>query len=136
MTQARHEQKHAWLLYSLANVPVAEQELAAQVALLDDVVIRDGHTAAAIRSNAHACEVLDKLAAKRASSDQEEVQTLQLLLQSRPEHTNLAIIAGALTAHKRAVSACVCRGYTHNDQPTDLSTSCHSFLPVLRRPHV
>jgi hypothetical protein len=89
------------LLYALANVPIAEQELAAQVALFNDVVIRDGHTSFATSGHAHAGEVLDKLAAQSTSANQKQLQALQLTLHICAKDCYLAIVACTLEHQAR-----------------------------------
>ena len=82
--------------HALADVPVAEQELAAEVALLDDVVVGDRHAPAAGGGHAHARQVLDKLAAQGAGAHQEQVEARQLRLQLRAKDAHLPVVPGAL----------------------------------------
>mmetsp|Transcript_4944 Transcript_4944/g.12545 ORF Transcript_4944/g.12545 Transcript_4944/m.12545 type:complete len:679 (-) Transcript_4944:1273-3309(-) len=85
----------------LADVPVAEQELPAQVGLLDHVVVRHGHSAVVAAAEPHEREILDKLAAQRAGTHQEHLARLQLALQRPADARNLRVVAPSLGRHLR-----------------------------------
>mmetsp|Transcript_20281 Transcript_20281/g.51346 ORF Transcript_20281/g.51346 Transcript_20281/m.51346 type:complete len:956 (+) Transcript_20281:150-3017(+) len=82
-----------------ANVPVAEQELARQVGLLNRVVVRHRDaaplSAAVGAADAHHGEVLEELAAQRARAYQEHVQARQRGLQRAAKHRNVRVVPGA-----------------------------------------
>ena len=82
-------------MHSLSDVPVAEEKLAAKVALLYDIVIRDGGVAIG-SADAHTRKILHELAAKGTSTDQEQIQSCQLLLQRFAKDANLPVMACAL----------------------------------------
>ena len=77
----------------VADVVVAEEELAGEVRLLDDVVVGDGELAARPARDAHQREVLEELAAERARSDEEDVERRQLLDERRAEDGGLRGVA-------------------------------------------
>ena len=79
-----------------ADVPVAEEELATEVALFNDVVISHGDLAHRSAGHAHHCKVLSELAAQRTSSHQKYLQVLQLSLHRSAKHAYLAIVAASL----------------------------------------
>ena len=83
-----------------ADVPVPEQKLATEVALLDDIVIGHGDLALGPAGHAHHCKVLGKLAAQRARTNQENLQVLQLPLHRPPKDTDLPIVAASLHRHR------------------------------------
>lgn len=66
--------------HSLADVPVSEQELAAEVALLDDVIISHRQLALLPGAHTHARQILDQLAAQRARAHHEHIQIQELPL--------------------------------------------------------
>lgn len=93
----RCRQMTTTLLHSTpANVPVAEEELAAEVALLNGVIVGERDEAGVVGGHAHHGEVLDELAAQRAGAHQEGAQLLQLLLHRPAEHCDLPIVAAPL----------------------------------------
>mmetsp|Transcript_10493 Transcript_10493/g.28804 ORF Transcript_10493/g.28804 Transcript_10493/m.28804 type:complete len:530 (+) Transcript_10493:866-2455(+) len=80
----------------IANIPVSEQKLPAQVALLDGVVVRDGHPPRRSAGNAHQGHVLEELTAQGSGSDQKYVGGLKLALHGSAKDGNLIVIAAAL----------------------------------------
>lgn len=82
-----------------ADVPVTKQKLAAEVALLDDVVVRHRQHPPLATRHPHERKVFQKLAAKRARPDQKHVQRLQLGLQRAPEDRHLPVVARAQGRH-------------------------------------
>lgn len=80
----------------LANVPVAEQELAAEIRLFDDIIVRDGEQAPRAGRDPHHGEVLQELAAQGSGAHKEYFEVLQLILQLLSKHSNLTIIPAAL----------------------------------------
>ena len=73
---------------------VPEEELSAEVALLDVVhVSQEERTLAFLASaDSHQSEVLQELATQRTGANQEHIQVPQLLLEALAEHGDLAII--------------------------------------------
>ena len=86
-----------------ANVPVTEEELATEVALLNDVVIGHGDLAHRPAGHTHHCKVLGELAAQRTSAHQEDLQVLQLPLHRPAENAYLAVVAASLQGRTSAV---------------------------------
>ena len=78
---------------SPANIPIPEQELPAEVALFDDVVVGESDKARLAGSNAHACKVLHKLAAQSSSTNQKELHILQAPLYTLAKNSDLRIVA-------------------------------------------
>lgn len=78
--------------YSLADVPVAEEELPAEVTLLNDIIIRHSYQPVIPTADAHHCEVLEELTAQGTGTNQEQLQGLQLLLLGAPNDCNLGVI--------------------------------------------
>ena len=58
-----------------ADVPVSEQELSAQVALFDDIIISDSDQALAAHPQAHHCKVFDELTSQGSSPNKKYLQT-------------------------------------------------------------
>eukprot|EP00754_Rhynchopus_humris_P015442 Rhum_TRINITY_DN14440_c23_g1::Rhum_TRINITY_DN14440_c23_g1_i1::g.90701::m.90701 len=83
------------LRLAVPDVVVAEEELPAEVALLDRVVVRHRRPPLVAR-DAHQREVLQELAAERARADQEDVEGSQLLLHRAAEHLQLRRVAALL----------------------------------------
>ena len=81
---------------SLANVPITEEELPAEIGLFDDVVICDSQQTARASRDAHHGKILQELAAQGTSAHKENLQILQLVLQLLSKYCNLAIIPAAL----------------------------------------
>lgn len=84
--------------YSLSNVPVAEEELPAEVTLLDDVIVSDGDEAVVAAADAHHCKVLQELTAQGARTDQEQLERLELLLLGAADDSNLRVIPVGMRA--------------------------------------
>lgn len=79
-----------------ADIPVAEEELAAKVALLDGVIVGQRDEAGVVGGHAHHGKVLDEFAAQRTRTHKEGAQPLQLLLHCLAKYCNLAIVPAAL----------------------------------------
>ena len=58
-----------------ADVPVSEQELSAQVALFNDIIISDSDQALGAYSQTHHCKVFDKLTSQGSSPNKKYLQT-------------------------------------------------------------
>ena len=107
-----------------ADVPVAEQELAAEVGLLDDVVVRHHQPPRRAGRDAHHGQVLEELAPQRARAHQEHAQRLQPPLQPRPEHRDLPVVAAPLRA---------ARQYVFNPLPLFGTTCLHPTTLFLQK---
>ena len=81
---------------SPANVPVPEEELPAEVALLDDVIICESDKTRFAGGNTHAGKVLHELATQGSSTHQEQLHILEAPLDTLPKYSNLRVIACAL----------------------------------------
>lgn len=87
--------------YSLADVPVAEEELPAEVTLLNHVIICNRDQAVIPTADAHHREVLEELTAQGTGTNQEQLQGLQLLLLGAPNDCDLGVIPGVVVYLKK-----------------------------------
>ena len=90
-----------WHMRVPADVPVPEEELAAEVGLLDDVVVGHHQLAGRAGCEPHHGQVLEELAPQRARAHQEHAQRLQPPLHARPEHRDLPVVAAPLRTTPR-----------------------------------
>lgn len=92
-----------------ANVPVTEQELPAEIALFDYIVIGDGDLTLGANTKTHHCKVLDELTTKSASTDQKHLQKGQAMTVNAHRWAMLSLVQ----VNIRKCSDCECASMCH-----------------------